>query len=104
MPTKTTSTLVETKIMISECNDQPFQGTQTRIDIDLERCMCDNTFEYHQVVALDTWNVCHNLGKKPSVVVTDDSKKLVIANVEHIDDEVLLIRFNAPFTGWAFLN
>jgi hypothetical protein len=67
-------------------------------------CGCDAQFTFHQINPDTTWNVCHNLGKYPSVVVTDDSGNLLNPNIQHLDTNVLLITFGAAQEGFAYMN
>jgi hypothetical protein len=64
----------------------------------------DLTFVYQQRVPALTWNVSHNLGKYPHVIVVDTNGNVVMANVQHIDVNTLLITCSSPQMGRAFLN
>ncbi len=61
-------------------------------------------FTYEQVSASNTWEIQHDLGKKPSVSVVDSGHNMVLGQVEYIDNNNLTITFTASFSGKAFLN
>jgi hypothetical protein len=46
-----------------------------------------------------TWNVNHNLGRKPVVTVLSDGGLEVEAAVAHLTDNLLQVTFAVPFTG-----
>lgn len=64
----------------------------------------DKNFVYTQSVASATWNITHNLGKYPSVSVTDSGLSTVYGEVDYIDTNSLTITFKSAFGGKAFLN
>jgi hypothetical protein len=52
-----------------------------------------------------TWEVQHNLGKKPSVTVVSSSGAVVFGVVEYIDNNnVRLIFESGAFSGQAYFN
>lgn len=52
----------------------------------------------------DTWEVTHNLGKKPVVVVVDSSGRVVLGAVKYLDDNRVEVTFRSPFGGTAYLT
>jgi hypothetical protein len=60
-------------------------------------------FEFTQSVAAAVWTVAHSLGFKPSVSVVSTGGIAVSAEVAHLSDNALEIRFNVPFSGTAHL-
>lgn len=64
----------------------------------------DKNFIYHQNFPSATWEIIHNLNKKPSVTVTDSADTVVEGNIVINDGIKVVITFNAPFTGIAILN
>lgn len=64
----------------------------------------DKHFEHSQTSPSDIWTIAHNLGKYPSVTVTDSAGNLVVGGVEFIDTSLLRIYFSSPFSGKAYLN
>lgn len=61
-------------------------------------------FVFEQAVASDTWVIVHNLGKKPSVILTDSAGTTFEADVEHDSDDQCTIHINGATTGTAYLN
>lgn len=61
-------------------------------------------FIYTQSVASATWTVNHNMGKRPSVSIVDSSGDEVIAEVNHVSTNQLVITFSTAFSGVAYLN
>jgi hypothetical protein len=59
---------------------------------------------HDQIVASSTWNITHNLNKYPSVSIVDATNAEVIGEVEHVNANLLTVKFSAPFSGKAFLN
>jgi hypothetical protein len=66
--------------------------------------VADRTYVHYQVLALASWTVHHNLGKKCSVTVVDSAGSTVIGNVDYIDLNEVLVTFSAPFSGEAYCN
>ena len=64
----------------------------------------DKTFVYQKSVAEATWDITHNLGKFPSVVILDSSDDEVEGDVRYIDLNRITINFSAAFAGRVFLN
>jgi len=63
-----------------------------------------NTYLHIQGTLSDEWVINHNMGKLPSVTVMDTTNRVVMANIEYIDNNNLKISFNEPFKGRATLN
>ncbi|MBR1915334.1 MAG: hypothetical protein IJ830_02710 [Alphaproteobacteria bacterium] len=64
-----------------------------------------STFIYEQGVASDTWEIEHNLGKKPSVTVVDSAGNVQIPDeVTYNNQNQITITFVGAFAGKAFLN
>jgi hypothetical protein len=64
----------------------------------------DKTFVYTQAIAASVWYVEHNLAKFPSVSVVSDDNTQVFGEVEYVDNNNLIITFNAAFSGKAYMN
>lgn len=62
------------------------------------------TFTYEQGVASDTWEITHNLGRKPSVVIVDSADNVFYPAVQYINDNKLVVTMNGATTGKAYLN
>lgn len=64
----------------------------------------DLNYLYTQLIASATWNITHNLGKYPNVVVIDSGNTEVEGEVEYVDVNSVILRFSAAFGGTATLN
>jgi hypothetical protein len=64
----------------------------------------DKNFIFVQGVADANWVVAHNLGKFPSVSVFDSADTPLKGQVEHVDNNNLIIKFNKAVSGKAYLN
>ncbi|MDR3639631.1 MAG: hypothetical protein P4L84_37875 [Isosphaeraceae bacterium] len=60
--------------------------------------------EHRQVEPADVWLVEHGWGRKPHVQVLSPDGEVVIAEVHHLDDDRLEIRFAGPSAGSAVLS
>ena len=64
----------------------------------------DKTFEYIQLSASNTWEIVHNLNKYVSVTIVDSGKNMVVGDIEYESPNKVIIRFQASFSGRAYLN
>lgn len=64
----------------------------------------DKHYTFNQTVSTNTWSITHNLGKYPSVSVVDSADRVVIGQVDYIDNNSLTITFKSAFKGKAYLN
>ena len=64
----------------------------------------DKSFTFTQSSASATWNINHNLGKKPSVSIADSADSLIHGAVSYTDLNNLTISLSAPTSGTAYLN
>lgn len=64
----------------------------------------DLTYVHNQLIPAGVWNIAHNLGKYPSVVVVDSAGTTVMGEIVYDDINNLHITFTSPFSGKAFLN
>lgn len=62
------------------------------------------TYVHEQSPASDTWVINHNLKKYPSVTIVDSAGRVVIGEVQYIDNTLIICSFSAPFSGIAYLN
>jgi hypothetical protein len=60
--------------------------------------------EHRQVEPADVWLVEHGWGRKPYVQVLSPDGEVLIAEVHHLDDDRLEIRFAGPSAGSAVLS
>lgn len=59
---------------------------------------------HEQAVSSDSWYIEHNLNRYPSVTVVDSADTQYEGSVTYINQNELLIEFNSPFTGKAYLT
>ena len=64
----------------------------------------DLNFTYDQPTPSDEWTITHNLGKFPSVSVTDSGGNQWQTAVEYVNENTCIVRFSAAFSGKAYLN
>ena len=62
------------------------------------------TYTYEQGVASAIWEIQHNLGRHPSVVVVDSANSVIEPDVEYVDENNIIVRFVGETTGTAYLN
>lgn len=61
-------------------------------------------YVHKQLSSSDTWSICHNLDKFPSVSIVDSAGSIVIGEVIYVDSNNVTIKFNNGFAGVAYLN
>lgn len=62
-------------------------------------------FVFEQGIASDTWEIEHNLGKKPSITVVDSADSVIgIFKADYDGENKVTLKFNGAFTGKAYLN
>lgn len=61
-------------------------------------------YTHTQDIALAVWTVPHNLGRYPSVNVTDALGRLVVPDVAYLDENLVQITHGMPLTGFAHCN
>jgi hypothetical protein len=81
-------------------NVLPINISPTEVRINGEK----SSFVYNQTVAEETWTVNHGMGKRPSVTTVDTTERIVVGEVNYIDNETLVITFKYPFKGKVYLN
>ena len=64
----------------------------------------DLTFNHNQGSASANWAITHNLGKFPSVTVVDSANRVVIGEINFINNNSLTVTFTGAFSGKAYLN
>lgn len=57
-----------------------------------------------QLVSSTRWEIQHNLKRFPSVTLVDSSGSEFDAEVEHIDNNNLVVTLSSPTSGKVFLN
>lgn len=64
----------------------------------------DANFVFTQASAASVWDIAHNLGKRPSVVVVTSAGDVVEGDIHYVDDNHVQLSFGAPFGGFCYLN
>lgn len=64
----------------------------------------DKNFVFEQAESSDTWNIIHNLNKRPSVTVVDEYDRIITPEIQYISDTQIIVKFNCAFKGKAYLN
>lgn len=62
-----------------------------------------NCFIFEQATPASDWNIFHKLGRYPQVSVVDSSGRVVIGEVQYIDEQNVRVSFSGEFTGKAYL-
>lgn len=62
------------------------------------------TFTFEQSSASDSWEIEHNLGRNPSVVIVDSSGNVFYPAVQYINENKIVVTMNGATTGKAYLN
>jgi hypothetical protein len=63
-----------------------------------------SSYTHKQSTANTQWTVNHNLGKKPSIHIVDESNTEVIGEITYIDDTQVVLSFNIAIKGEAYCN
>ena len=61
-------------------------------------------YTHTQASAAAVWTVAHNLGRWPSVTVTDQLKRRIEPDVDYLDENFVRVTHGAPLIGYAFCN
>lgn len=64
----------------------------------------DQSLTFTQSSASATWNIVHNFGRYPAVMVVDSAGDLILADVSFPSANNIIIRFSAATTGSAYLS
>ena len=64
----------------------------------------DKYYRHNQGIASSTWNVAHNLGKRPSITILDNSGNQIEGQIIYIDSNNAEIRFGYNASGTAECN
>jgi hypothetical protein len=64
----------------------------------------DSTFIFTQLIPSAIWTINHNLAQYPSVTLVDLTGKIVMAQVQYISNNQIVVTFSQPFAGKAYLN
>lgn len=66
--------------------------------------IASQTFVFEQGIASDTWDIVHNLNKRPSINLVDSSGREFEAVKDYISDNEVIIHLDAATSGYAYLN
>lgn len=78
---------------------------QPAVNVSISRGgISDAHFVFSQEQNAEEWAVEHNMNKKPSVMIVDSGENVVFAEIEYLDLNNLIIRFNGGTSGKAYLN
>lgn len=87
-------------------HDETLIGDGTNLQplgVDIKKVMA--TYVYEQGISSSVWEIEHNLDRYPTVTVVDSANtRIELFDVQYIDKNNLIIRFNAGFNGKAYLN
>lgn len=72
--------------------------------VGLQGASGDLHYTHTQSTPSATWTITHNLGKRPSVTIVDSGGNEWKTAVEHVSNNQTIVRFTAPFSGFAYLN
>jgi len=64
----------------------------------------NHSYVHVQGVAASVWVINHNLNRKPSITIVDSADSVVGGDPDYIDENTIIITFNASFAGKAYLN
>lgn len=62
------------------------------------------SYIHEQVTPSASWAINHNLNYFPNVTVVDSGGSDVVGSISYVDQDNLVITFNAPFGGKAYLS
>ena len=63
-----------------------------------------DTYTHDQGTSSAVWTIQHNLDKHPSVTAVDTAGSVVFGSVDYIDNNKVIVTFNAPFSGLAYFK
>jgi hypothetical protein len=61
-------------------------------------------YRHIQILPDTTWNISHNLGFYPSVVIIDEEDSVVMGQIVYVDENTINVFFNQQAIGFAYLN
>ena len=100
-----TSATTERKGIIRIATDnEAIQGIDEYTAITPHTLRLVTNYVHEQGVASDVWVINHNLGKMPSITITDSAGNVVEGAEKYLDENTVEVRFNGAFKGNAYLN
>jgi len=87
----------------------PTGGTRGQVlaktsSTDYATAWSDPTYTHTQGSASATWTITHNLNRFPAVTVVDSGNSEIIPNVVYTNANTLVVSFDSPTSGKAYLN
>lgn len=70
----------------------------------VEFLMPERSYHHVQSNPSRVWEISHNLNKYPTVIITDNDNNEYEGEVRKIDENMIVITFSQPFSGYADLN
>jgi hypothetical protein len=64
----------------------------------------DLTYQFNQLTPSSLWDIVHNMGKCPSVMVVDSAGSVVEGDISYLTLNRVQVRFTGAFSGTAYLN
>lgn len=64
----------------------------------------DKNYIHEQTEPKSTWIINHDLDKYPSVIIVYDNNIVIVGEIEYMNKNQVIIRFNKNETGKAILN
>ena len=64
----------------------------------------NNLFTYTQSIPSTTWLITHNLNTFPSVTLVNSLNKKILADLEYINQNTVLVTFSEAMIGKAYLT
>jgi hypothetical protein len=78
---------------------------QPAVNVSISRVgTSDAHFVFAQEQSAEEWVIEHNMNKNPSVTIVDSGENVIFAEIEYLDLNNLIIRFNGGNSGKAYLN
>ena len=103
--TSTTTLNPTDQLMIVGAESEKLATIQTLQDyLEIHAGGADKHYTHIQGTSSDTWEITHNLGKFPSVTVVDSAGTVVVGECDYINLNKVIVKFNAGFSGKAYLN
>ena len=91
------------EIQLSDGNGNPLPIKVSTTDVRINGQSL-TSYTHNQVISSATWDIRHDMGKRPSVTVVNSAGQAVIGDVSYINEYQLTIQFKNPFKGKAYLN
>lgn len=64
----------------------------------------DKHYVHNQTIPAYEWPVNHDLNKFPAVQIVDSSGRVVIGEIQYVDADNLVVRFEFLFSGTVYCN